>query len=167
MRTASALIVTLVTLSGCGSSGSSGSYLNVRQTQKAVANEFLRRNRAPARVLCPSTIPRRGGYSFTCTASLAVGTAIVSVTENHGSEGLTYTSKHPLVLLKMPRVADAITDSIALRRHLAATVTCPAFVLQQEGLAFTCTASVKGQSRIYPFSVTEADRNGDVRLIGG
>jgi hypothetical protein len=160
-------VLVLVALSGCGSSTSptSGS-LDVRQTQQAVANQFLHRTRAPALVLCPRTIPRRAGYSFTCSVSLAVGTATVSVTETNSSGGFRYKSERPVILLNIAKVEIAIRESIAAHRHLTAAVTCPAYVLQEEGLVFTCTAAVRGESRIYPFAVTEVTSSGKVRFIG-
>jgi hypothetical protein len=157
----------LLPLTGCGSSTSqNSSSLDVRQTQRAVASEFLHRTRAPALVLCPRAIPRRAGYSFTCSVSLAVGTATVNVTETNGSGGLEYKSKRPVILLNIAKVEIAIRESIAAHRHLTAVVTCPAYVLQEEGLVFTCTASVSGEPGISPFSVTEVTSSGKVRFIG-
>ena len=88
------------------------------------------------------------------------------VTETNGSGKLNYASKRAVLLLNIPKVETAIRESIAAQKHLNAAVTCPAYVLQEEGLVFTCTASVKGQARIYPFAVTEVTSTGKVHFIG-
>ncbi len=90
----------------------------------------------------------------------------MSVTETNRSGQLKYTSKRAVVLLDIPKVETALRESIAAQKHLAAAVTCPAYVLQEEGLVFTCTAAVKGQATIYPYAVTEVTGTGKVRFIG-
>jgi hypothetical protein len=68
-----------------------------------------------------------------------------------------------LVVLNIAKVESAIRASIASERHLRSTVTCPAEVLQQAGLVFTCEATINRKR--YPFTVSEVDGKGHVRYV--
>ncbi len=151
-------------LTGCGSSRATRPSLNSRQVDRAVAYQILRKARAPALVRCPGGLPRRASYSFTCSASFEVGTAFVRVTEIGGDGKLLYRSERPLVRLDIARVEQAIKTSLERRGEPHATVTCPAYVLDEAGLAFTCSALVLHPAKTVVVSVTELDGRGDFRI---
>jgi uncharacterized protein DUF4333 len=148
-------------LAGCGSSKPA---LNTRVVQRAVASSILAQRHVHATVACPSKVPRRAGLQFTCMASLEVGTYPVSVVETNAAGRVRYESRAPLIVLDIAAVERAIRQSILSQRRLRSTVTCPAEVIQQAGIVFTCTATVSDKR--YPFTVTEVDGNGHVRYIG-
>jgi hypothetical protein len=148
-------------LCGCAKSTPT---LNTVTVEHAVAASILTQRHLSTTVRCPAHVPRRAGLVFTCTASLDVGTYPVSVTETNGSGHVRYQNQTPLVTLSITGVEQAIKQSIGSQRHLAATVTCPAEVIQKAGVVFTCTAVISGRS--YPFEVTESDDKGHVRYIG-
>jgi hypothetical protein len=75
-----------------------------------------------------------------------------------------YEGQAPLTGLDVARIKRAIRTSLAAQRGLSATVDCPAEVLQQAGLRFTCTAHARGRN--YPFLVTETDQAGHVTYVG-
>ena len=102
--------------------------------------------------------------TFTCTASLNVGTYPVLVAETNDSGHVRYQNNAPLVTLDIISIEQAIKQSIHSQRHLDAMVACPAEVIQKAGTIFTCTATLKG--RQFPFEVTEIDGDGHVRYIG-
>jgi hypothetical protein len=132
--------------------------------ERAVAASILAQHHLTATVHCPPKVPRKAGYAFTCTASLDVGTYAVSVTETNSKGYVKYQNQEPLAILDIAKVQQAIEQSIGSQRHLGSTATCPAEVIQKEGIVFTCTATVNGKS--YPFEVTEVDDEGHVRYIG-
>jgi hypothetical protein len=132
--------------------------------ERAISSSILAQHHLHATVSCPSDVPRRAGYVFTCTASLDVGTYPVLVTETNSSGHVRYENRAPLAGLDTAGVERAISESIRGQRGLDSTVTCPAEVLQKAGIAFTCTAMVGG--RLYPFAVTEVDGAGHVRYVG-
>jgi hypothetical protein len=148
-------------LSGCGSSTPT---LNTAPVERAIAASILAQHHLYATVHCPPKVSRKAGVVFTCTAGLNVGAYPVRVTETNTSGHVQYENPAPLVALDIAGVEHAIEQSIHSERHLAATVTCPAEVLQQAGIAFTCTARVNG--RLYPFAVSEVDGDGHVRYVG-
>jgi len=149
-------------LSGCGSSSLK---LKTGAIEHAIAHSIRVEHGLRATVRCPSAVPRKVGSVFTCTASLEVGTYPVLVTETNGRGHVRYQNLTPLITLDIATVERGITLSILHQRHLHSTVTCPTEVLQEAGVAFTCTAAVNGQS--YPFSVTEVDNSGHVRYSEG
>lgn len=67
------------------------------------------------------------------------------------------------VTLNTKRVERAIVASIFSQRHLHASASCPAEVVQQKGVQFTCAATVSG--RRYPVTVTQIDGSGHVTYI--
>jgi hypothetical protein len=99
-------------------------------------------------------------------ARLDVGSYPVAVTETNGRGHVRYEDVHPLIALDIANVESAIAKSIARQRHLRASVTCPAEVLQDAGVVFTCTATVRSTARRYAFAVTEANNKGHVRYVG-
>jgi hypothetical protein len=148
---------------GCGTSTPT---LDAARVQSAVASSILTERGLRSTVTCPSNVPREANHVFTCTARLDVGRYPVTVVETDGTGHVRYESRRPLVALNVAKVEHAIATSILRERHLVATVTCPAEVLQRSGIAFTCTAVISGRSRRYPFSVTEVDEQGHVQYVG-
>jgi hypothetical protein len=148
-------------LSGCGSRTPT---LSIVPVERAIAGSILTQRHVHANVTCPSNVPRRAGLVFTCTAKLNVGTYPVSVTEINSSGGVRYENQSRLVILDIAKVERAIGRSILSQRRLRSVVTCPAEVIQQLGVRFTCTATIGGQR--YLFDVAEADGNGHVRYFG-
>ena len=116
--------------------------------------------------MCPSKVVQRAGHVFTCSAHLDVGEYPLTVTELDGSGKVRFRDVKPLVALDIAKVRSAIQMSVLSQRHLHATVSCPAEVLQRSGLIFGCTAVVEGQDRRYPFVVREVDNAGHVRFLG-
>jgi hypothetical protein len=149
-------------LAGCGREDPG---LNVAIVERAIARSILIQHHLYARVECPEKVSRRVGLVFTCTARLDVGTYPVSATVTSGSGRIRYLNRAPLTVLDIARVERAIRDSVLIQRHVRSTVSCPAEVIQQAGIVFSCTANIHHQS--YPFEVTQVDSNGHVRYLGG
>jgi Domain of unknown function (DUF4333) len=133
--------------------------------ERAIAKSILRERGLYAAVACPSKVVQKAGHAFTCTARLGIGSYPLSVTETDGSGTVRYQNANPLVVLNIAKVQHAIEASVLSQRHLHATVSCPAEVLQRAGLVFRCTAVVDGESRRYPFVVREVDNAGHVRYL--
>jgi hypothetical protein len=158
----SALAVGLaLSIAGCGSSTPS---LNTTPVARAIARSILAQRSLTTTVHCPATVPLRAGLVFTCTARLDVGSYPISVREINASGRVRYGNTAPLVILDIQKVQRAITTSILTQRHLRAVVVCPAEVIEQAGVRFTCTARVNGAR--YPFAVTETNGHGNVRYEG-
>ena len=66
-------------------------------------------------------------------------------------------------ILDTERVERAIEQTVLQKRHLRATVSCPAGIEQKKGLVFRCIATFKGGQT--PFVVTE-DAGGAVHYVG-
>ena len=80
-----------------------------------------------------------------------------------GSSGSSTTTK--TINLNTPHVAQAIEHSILHERHVHATVTCPAVIVQQKGKNFVCIATTRDSSGVAhktPFAVTQKNDSGDV-----
>jgi hypothetical protein len=159
MRTVGMLLI--LALTGCGAATPR---LDTVVVERAIANSILTERHIDTTVSCPPDVPRQQGHVFTCTARLPVGVYPVSVTEVDDSGHVRYGNPVPLRALDITRVADAITHSIRTQRRLQASVACPSEVLQQKGVVFTCTATVRGRG--YPFTVTEVDGDGHVQYVG-
>jgi Domain of unknown function (DUF4333) len=159
---ASALLVAMLA-SACGSSTPT---LNSARVERAVAASILQERGLHTTVVCPPDVPRKAGRVFTCTARLDAGTYPITVTETNGSGHVRYENSQPLIALNVAKVRRAIATSISQQRGLSATVSCPAEVLQREGVQFTCTAVLSGQRQRYPFVVSEVDGKGHVRYVG-
>jgi hypothetical protein len=155
-----AAVLATGSLAGCGSSATT---LDSVRVERAIADSILHERNLYATVACPSKVPQQAGHKFTCTAHLDVGTYPIAVTETNGSGHVRYENQRPLVVLDTAHVRRAIRASILHQRRLRSTVRCPAEVLQQAGLSFTCTASVNGRS--YPVTVSELDSAGHVRYV--
>jgi hypothetical protein len=156
-----AIVLAAPPLSGCGNSAPT---LNTVTVERAIAASILAQHHLYATVRCPPKVSKETGTVFTCTAALNVGTYPVTVTETNDSGHVSYQDRTPLVALDIAKVEQAIKQSIGSQRHLSATVTCPAEVLQEAGVVFTCTATVNRKPS--PFEVTETDNDGHVRYIG-
>jgi hypothetical protein len=150
-------------LSACGSSTPS---LDSVKIERAIATSILKEHHLHTAVACPSKVPQRSGHVFTCTARLDVGAYPVTVTEIDGTGQVRYQDNRPLVVLNIAKVEQAIEASVLDQRHLRATASCPAEVLQRAGLVFRCTAMIDGTARRYPFMVSEVDNAGHVRYVG-
>jgi hypothetical protein len=148
-------------LSGCGSGTSP---LSTATIQHAIVRSVLAQRHLHVSVSCPPTVPRRAGFVFACVARLDVGMYPIMVTEISDSGHVRYQNQAPLVILDIAGIERAIGRSIYNQRHLRSTVTCPAEVIQEAGVRFTCTALVR--DRRYPFQVTEIDSSGHVRYEG-
>jgi hypothetical protein len=159
VRVAPALVAAAC-VSACGSSSPT---LNSAGIERAVANSILKERGVYAKVACPSKIPLEAGHVFVCQAHLDVGTYPVTVTETNAAGHVRYENRTPLVVLNTAKVERAIRASIFSERHLHSSVLCPAEVLQQAGVVFTCQATVDGKS--YPFTVSEVDGKGHVRYV--
>jgi hypothetical protein len=157
-------VTVLLAVPSLASCGSSAPTLNTVAVEHAIVASIRTQRHLHATVRCPAKVAQRTGLVFTCTANLEVGTYPVTVTETNGAGHVRYTNAAPLIVLRIASVEQAIKRSILSQRRLAATVRCPAEVIQKAGAVFTCTAKVGGRS--YPFSVTEIDGNGHVRFVG-
>jgi Domain of unknown function (DUF4333) len=152
-----------IVLNACGSSAQK---LDTARVETAVAASILAQRGLHTTVSCPSGIPVKTGYSFTCNAALDVGSYPVTVVVTNSKGHVRYENRAPLVALNSEKIEQAIAASIARQRHLSSTVTCPQEILQKAGLSFTCTAVVKGSPKHYPFDVTQVDNDGHVRYVG-
>ncbi len=161
------LVLTLtagVTLVACGSSAST---LDTARVERAVSASILaQRGLRTTTVTCPSNVPLKAGYKFTCNAQLEVGSYPVTVVVTNSKGHVRYENRAPLIALNIEKVEHAIAASIAAQRHLSASVSCPAEVLQKAGVTFTCHAVVSGKPKQYPFLVTQIDNHGRVRYVG-
>jgi hypothetical protein len=158
-----ATLLALAALAGCGSSASTAT-LDTVKLERAIAGSILTGHHVYTLVSCPTHVPQRQGHRFACSANLSVGSYPVYVTEVNGDGHVSYRDDAPLSTLDTQRVEQSIAASINTQRRLRARVACPSEVLQQRGLAFTCTAVVG--NRRYPFAVTESDGDGHVRYVG-
>jgi hypothetical protein len=145
-----------------GACGSSAPVLDTSTVERSIAESIRVQHDLRATVACPTGVARRAGASFTCDASLDVGSYPVLVTQSNDRGAVVYSNSSPLVALNIAKVEQAIARAVRERTHTAASVSCPTEVLQQAGLAFTCSARVKGRTRV--FAVTQAD-GGRVRFI--
>lgn len=150
-------------LAACASKGSTA--LNTAKVEQAIAASILSEHHLQAAVTCPAPEAAQAGRTFTCVASLGAGEYPVTVTETDASGHVRYANAAPLATLDIDRVEAAIRRSVLRQRGVRTTVRCPTEVLQQQGLAFTCTASARG--RRYAFTVSELDGTGRVRYSGG
>ncbi len=149
-----------------GACGSSESKLDTGRVERAVAASILAQRGLRTNVTCPSGVPLKAGYAFTCNAKLDVGSYPVKVVVTNSKGHVRYENRAPLVALNIEKVEQAIAKSIASQRHLSANVTCPAEVLQKAGIVFTCHAVLSGNPKQYPFLVTQTDNHGHVRYVG-
>jgi len=157
-------LVASIALAACGSSG--GSNLDTARVEHAVAASILAQRGLRTTVTCPSEVPIKTGYTFTCEAKLDVGSYPVTVVVTNSKGHVRYENHAPLIALNIEKVEHAIAASIASQRHLTATVKCPEEVLQREGITFECTAVVAGNPKHYPFVVTQVDNHGRVKYVG-
>jgi hypothetical protein len=148
-------------IASCGSSTPS---LHTAPVARAIAQSILAQRNITTAVHCPPTVPRRAGVRFTCIARLDVGSYPVPVEETNANGRVRYGNTAPLVILNIHKVQSAIAGSILSQRHLRAVVVCPAEVIQQAGVTFTCSATVSGAR--YPFAVSETNGHGHVRFEG-
>jgi hypothetical protein len=160
---AAAALLASVCVSACESSTRN---LDSVTVERAIARSILRERDLYTTVACPSKVPQLAGRVFTCTARLDVGAYPVTVTEINGSGRVGFQDERPLVVLNVAKVQRAIEASVFGQRHVRATASCPAEVLQRAGLVFRCTAVIDGESHRYPFVVSEVNDSGHVRYVG-
>jgi Domain of unknown function (DUF4333) len=153
-----AFAVAAAALAACGSSTPA---LNATTVEQAIAKSVLAQRALHVTVSCPAKIPSRTGTHFACTARLDVGTYPVPGVVTNDRGHVVYSNSSPLVALDSHRVEASITRSILAQRGVRARVQCPAEVLQQAHLRFTCPAQFGG--RAHAFSVVEVDGSGRVR----
>jgi hypothetical protein len=89
-----------------------------------------------------------------CRFVIAVGLAA-------GSLVLGACGSSPTTILNTEKVESAIEQSILNQRGQVADVSCPSGVHQQNGLVFTCWATVGSNDT--PFVVAQTDAAGHVR----
>jgi Domain of unknown function (DUF4333) len=145
-------------LAGCGAGGGTVDHAAV---ERAIAHTILVQRHIPVAVSCPSGMPSKTDVHFVCLAKLDVGTYPVPVAVTNDAGRVAYRNEAPLVALDASQVEHAIGDSILRQRRARAHVNCPAEVLQQADLRFTCRAVFDG--REHPFAVHEVDSHGRVR----
>jgi hypothetical protein len=162
-RLVAAVALVALVAAACGSSTPTGT-LPVAGIQSSIERSILKERSVKTTVVCPTGVPRKSGYKFTCVAKLDVGTYPVTVVEVNTRGGVRYSNSTPLRVLDIRSVELAIQRAIRRERHRAAVVTCPAEVLQQKGLKFTCSAKTKGGVGI--FTVTETDNDAHVSFVG-
>lgn len=159
------LAVTTASAAGCGGGGGTkNATVETSTVQRSIAASILTQRHVPTDVSCPTKVPSVAGIGFTCVARLDAGTYPVAVVVKDANGHVRYGNQAPLVVLDIARVQRAIERSILEQRKLVASVTCPAYVLQQAGLKFVCKARVGGKT--YPFAVEQTDASGHVRYIG-
>lgn len=159
-----AAILSSILVSACGRSSMAN--LSAIGIEHAVESAIAQQRGLRTTVLCPSKIPQRAGYVFTCSAQLNAGAYPVMVTETDDHGHVRYENPGPLSTLNVGKVQQAIWLSIFRQRRLRSTVTCPAEVLQQAGVTFKCTAVISGRGYRYPFAVREVDNKGHVQYVG-
>ena len=106
-----------------------------------------------------TTRARRG----TAVAAAAVACAALMSACGSSSSSSTATTD-----VNTRQVAASIEQSILSKRHLHATVTCPAAVPQEKGKVFVCTATTHSGTTVNktPFKVTVENNKGYVTYIG-
>lgn len=161
-RVAAAVALATLMLTACGSN--TLATLNTTQLARAIEQSIFERQGIRTAVSCPPRPPQKAGYKFVCAARLAVGSYAVDAVEIDARGRVRYTGATPLGVLDSHVIERAIERDVRGRHGLAMTVACPAPVLEEAGLAFTCTArSRRGHD---PFVVTEMNGSGSVRVVG-
>lgn len=153
-------LLTAAAVAGCGSSAGTSATLNIIPVERAIAESILTEKHIYTLVSCPAATPEQAGLSFTCQARLTVGTYPIYVRETNSLGHVRYGNQAALTTLDIASIDSAIGATLS-GRGLHAVVVCPAEVLQQRGLSFTCTAKAAG--RRYSFAVVETDGRGHVR----
>jgi hypothetical protein len=161
LRCASVLVVATLGLAACGSQART---LRTANVALAIAATIHRQFGIATAVRCPSDPPERSGYRFACTARLAVGTYRVAVLETDSRGTVSYTGTGQLRALDSASIERAIKTAMRRKRRAVVSVRCPSPVLQQSGLAFTCTAQT-GTGTIVRFTVKEDDGNGRITIV--
>lgn len=158
-----AAALTALLLAACGSSSQA---LKGEDVEKVIAAGIYHHSGIPTRVSCPTRVPSEAGYRFSCTVALQAGSYPVAVVVKNANGTVRYESHEPFVALDTKKVQAAIVASIARERKVGATVRCPAYVLQHQGVTFTCSAQIIGRPGSYPFTVTETNGEGHVKYVG-
>ena len=161
-RAAVTVAASALILGACGSNALAT--LDTAKLARAIEQSIFEAQGIRTAVSCPARPLQKAGYSFVCAARLAVGSYAVHAVEIDSSGRVRYTGATALRVLDSQVIERAIEHDIRDRHGPAATVVCPAPVLEAAGLAFTCTErSSRGRSQ---FVVTEVNANGRVRFAG-
>jgi hypothetical protein len=163
-RVSALRLVAVAAAAGLGLAGCGEDKLKTGGIARSIAQSVLQQRHQLVTAECPPEVPRKKGHTFTCTVRLKVGSYPVKVTEVNDNGDVKYGNTAPFVVLDVAGVERSIARSIRRQRHITADVTCPDQVLQQAGLAFTCTASYNGT--MSKFRVTQTDDQGNVRYVG-
>ena len=153
--------------SACGSSNTTtttAAILDTTPVAQAIERSIVKEHGVQTVVHCPSNVPKKAAYRFTCVAALDAGSYPVNVLELNARGGVSYSNSAPLRTFDTRGTEIAIKTAIRRQRHLSSTITCPKTVLEQTGQTFTCTA--KTTKGITPFDVTEINDRGGVRFVG-
>ena len=130
---------------------------------RAIRRALLAEQGVATSVACPARPPRRAGYRFVCEAMLAVGSYAIDVTETDARGGVRFSGRAPLRVLDAHAIERGIERAMRSPHRRVAAIVCPAPVLAQAGLSFTCRGRTSGGRRS-SFVVTEVDANGSVRF---
>ncbi len=98
-------------------------------------------------------------------AALAVGVLVCACGSSKPTSSTTAAlARRATGVLDIKRVELAIEQSIMTKRHTRATVHCPAGILQEQGLTFTCVARTYDHRRALTtiFTVFQRDSRGNV-----
>ena len=101
----------------------------------------------------------------------AIAATAIACTAVIGACGGSSSSPTATTTVEPNKVALAIEESILTKRHLHATVTCPAGVPQEQGKTFVCIATTRGAKPPFkvtktPFTVTVQSSRGYVTYVG-
>ncbi len=152
-----------VAFAACGHSETKT--IETAQVEHELQQAILHHSGIPATVKCPTSgIKREVGFDFICAAQLEAGTYPLAVTVTSDNGEVRFVNHEPFVALNTTKVEGAIVAAVAKQRGLKADVHCPRYVLQRQGVTFTCTATVNG--RDYPFTVTQTNNSGHVTYEG-
>jgi hypothetical protein len=117
-----------------------------------------------------SPTPRTARVVRTRRGAIVAVTALACVTliSACGSSSSTKATTN----MDTSRVALSIEQSILTKRHVHATVSCPAQVPQEQGRTFVCIATVRSTKKPStvsrtPFTVTQQNNKGYVTYVGG
>lgn len=161
LRCVSVLATASLALAACGSQART---LRTANVALAIAATIHRQFGIVTAVTCPAHPPEQTGYRFACMARLAVGTYRVTVRETDSNGTVSYTGAGPLRALDSASIERAIKAAMGRRRRGVVSVHCPSPVLQQSGLAFTCTARTRAGTTVR-FTVREDDGDGRITLV--
>jgi hypothetical protein len=148
-------------LTGCSVSIGSSDELNVDKGRREIERFIQRKNHVRARVTCPAHVKAQKGGRYRCYAHLAVGVVPVLVTQrdDNGNVHIDVADRH---LVPIGRLKRFIADGIRAQNpdltdpKIPVVVRCPATVVEQRGLSFTCRATLAGTPRVVDVDQTDS-----------